>query len=60
MVKYDNFSGWFDEPENYGLRSERFFSQLEHTHDLTERNKLIENWLRAAFNTGYESGLKCH
>ena len=59
MVKYDNFSGWFNEPENYGLRSERFFIQLAYIEDPLERNAFIERWLQAAFDTGYESGLQC-
>lgn len=47
-MKYAKFEDWFDEIENYGMRSERFydeFSELDHI----KRERMIE-WLEAAWN----------
>lgn len=55
MVKYqyEAFDDWFDELESYSFRSERFFQHLELLKDSAQqRNEFIENWLRAAFESG--------
>jgi hypothetical protein len=58
MVKYDprDFDRWFNEPESYGLRSERLFYLLQNQPDELERFKLITRWMRAAFEYGRNSG----
>lgn len=52
QYEYAEFERWFDEPEEYGLRSERFFSILDSYTDRYERNKFIELWMTAAFDAG--------
>lgn len=50
--EYEEFARWFDEPEEYGLRSERFFAMLDNYTDKTERNRLVRLWMTAAFDAG--------
>lgn len=52
MVEYPTFEDWFYEIENYGFRSERFFQHLDLITNTRERNDFIENWMRAAFESG--------
>jgi hypothetical protein len=52
MVEYPTFDDWFYEIENYGFRSERFFQHLDLISNTRERNDFIENWMRAAFESG--------
>ena len=52
MVMYPTFEDWFYEIENYGFRSERFFQHLDLISNTRERNDFIENWMRAAFESG--------
>jgi hypothetical protein len=52
MVEYPTFEDWFYEIENYGFRSERFFQHLDLISNTRERNDFIENWMRAAFESG--------
>jgi hypothetical protein len=53
--QYANFEDWFDELENYNMRSERFFESLGQFKEgkLYQRNLII--WLEAAFQAGKES-----
>ena len=53
--KYENFERWFDEPEDYGLRSERFFDILPYDQRV---NELVERWIRAAFEAGREEKIE--
>jgi hypothetical protein len=48
--KYQTFTEWFHEIENYGTRSERFFDEL--TNASPER---IEEWMKTAWQLGSES-----
>jgi len=52
MVEYPTFEDWFNEIENFGYRSERFFQHLELLQSERERREFCENWLRAAFECG--------
>jgi hypothetical protein len=52
QYEYEEFHRWFDEPEEYGLRSERFFSMIDSYTDPIERNKFIMRWMAAAFDAG--------
>ena len=52
MVEYPSFESWFNEIENYGFRSDRFFQHLDLITSVYERNDFIENWMRAAFEAG--------
>jgi hypothetical protein len=49
-MTYDSFEAWFDELEQFSLRSERFVCDLERDRP----NELIFEWLRAAFEAGRE------
>lgn len=53
--KYENFERWWDEPECYGLKSERFFDMLPKDY---RTNELIERWIQAAFDAGREESAK--
>lgn len=44
---YNNFTDWFDEIENYGMRSERFHDEFS-ALDYVKRQRMIE-WLQAAW-----------
>jgi hypothetical protein len=53
MVMYETFEDWFNELENFNFRSDRFFQHLDLIqHDPAQRNQFIENWMRAAFESG--------
>lgn len=52
MVEYPSFESWFNEIEDYGFRSDRFFQHLDLITSVYERNDFIENWMRAAFEAG--------
>ena len=51
---YVNFEDWFNERENYSLRSERFFSQLQalSVRDRKEREQFVMGWMEAAWEQG--------
>lgn len=46
------FEDWFNEVENFGLRSERFFDDLSFSMVPAERDRVMVQWLRAAFAAG--------
>ena len=46
---YNTFEDWFEEIENYGQRSERFYGELPNDIALSDTMIL---WLRAAFECG--------
>ena len=50
MKKYENFEDWFDELENYSLRSDRFYEEWHTGHG---SDRFIE-WLKAAWNCARE------
>jgi hypothetical protein len=59
------FEDWFYEIENFGLRAERFYCDLDNyaTQDLSLESrqvidKAIVSWLRAAYNVGREHALE--
>ena len=54
--KYESFERWFDEPEDWGLRSERFFDVLRPYDQRT--NELVERWIQAAFEAGREEKIE--
>jgi hypothetical protein len=53
--EYSDFEYWFNEPEPYGLRSERFYDLLNNTHDPQRRFEIAQQWLWAAWQAGKES-----
>ena len=53
MVEYPTFESWFHEIEITAFRSERFLQHLDIIqNDPIRRNEFLENWLRAAFESG--------
>lgn len=48
--KYETFQDWFDEIENYGMRSERFYDEYGQYEG---RARMIE-WLKAAWDCARE------
>lgn len=48
------FEQWFYEQENFGLRAERFHDELEAWRDGKLPTMFVVNWLRAAYNVGYD------
>ena len=53
--EYSDFEHWFNEPEPYGLRSERFYELLNNTHDPQRRFEIAEMWLLAAWLAAKDS-----
>jgi hypothetical protein len=49
------FEDWFNEIENFGLRSERFYEQLDLLAGGAPQDGIV-NWLKAAYQAGYEQG----
>lgn len=49
------FDKWFNEIENFSLRSERFFGDLN-DYDPGINPEIVTKWLQAAFQAGYETG----
>jgi hypothetical protein len=45
--EYEAFEDWFNEIENYGMRGERFFEELDYMS-----KERLKDWLRAAFECG--------
>lgn len=53
------FDEWFHEIENFALRSERFYDEMDMLFgkELTRENMIkIVSWLKAAYDVGYEQG----
>lgn len=51
------FEKWFNEIENYSLRGERFYAELEAYRDgFIPASNLID-WLTAAYQVGYQDAL---
>lgn len=48
-MKYEKFTDWFDEFENYSMRSDRFFDELQ---NMTPAR--IVEWLQAAWECARE------
>jgi len=50
--RYKQFSDWFEETENYGMRLERFHEEFSML-DYVKRERMIE-WLEAAWHCARE------
>jgi hypothetical protein len=48
-----SFDDWFYEVENYGLRAERFYEDLQRAMD--DPTRMVE-WLKAAYEQGKNHG----
>jgi hypothetical protein len=64
METKNTFEDWFHQLEYFSLKSERFFGDCEHylkdddELQRVEGEKILFEWLRAAFEAGWESGKK--
>ncbi len=47
----EKFENWFYEIEGFGFRSERFYNDCEYGN-----NECLRNWLKAAYDLGFEAG----
>ena len=55
----ESFDNWFNEPEGFGLRSERLFDLAENDWKLSEKQKnVLVVWLKAAYYSGQVEGMK--
>jgi hypothetical protein len=53
----NNFERWLNELEGYSLRCERAYDDLVlHPKDEVDNWKTIKEWLRGAFDAGYDAG----
>ena len=52
---YPEFDRWFNQPEPYGLRSERLYHLVNNSTDPLKQFEIIELWLLAAWLAGKES-----
>ena len=53
---YVTFTDWFDEPEGFDLRSDRFFNEL-YCLNVDKRERFIREWMEAAWKEGRRSML---
>ncbi len=51
-LTHSDFERWFDKPECYGLRSERFYDLVQNEKDFAKCFHLITQWMQAAFDAG--------
>jgi hypothetical protein len=52
-----SFEEWLNELEGYSLRSERAYDDLVvNPKDMVDNWKNIKEWLKGAFDAGYEAG----
>lgn len=64
METKNAFDEWFYQLEAFSLKSERFFSDVEHYLKLEdeveqrEAEKVLLSWVKAAFESGRESAQK--
>lgn len=57
--QYSDFDSWFNEPESYGFRSERFYEYVGRFDDKGALDNYLRTWLEAAFNAGRERKRGC-
>lgn len=53
------FYEWFEEIEGYSMRYERFWDDFDYAKDSKDNQSIVE-WLRSAFQVGYEQGSKSY
>ena len=54
MVKYPDFESWYNEIENFALRSERLLDSFDNFQSMKGREANMRLWLRAAFESARE------
>jgi gamma-glutamylcysteine synthetase len=55
MDQYKNFEEWFFEGEEFALRAEQFYNDLQTHRDTMMPDSKIKEWLEAAFEAGRAS-----
>lgn len=53
------FDDWFDELEGYSYRSERFYDDFDFAAK-TKNYDLMKQWLRTAYQMGYNEGQRIY
>jgi hypothetical protein len=53
------FEDWFNQIENFSLRSERFYELLEAYKNGRISESGFIDWLKAAYHTGHEHAMNC-
>ena len=51
----DGFEDWFYEMEGFHIRAERFWTDYDYAKESKDNKSMVE-WLRSAFQVGYEQG----
>lgn len=54
----EKFSKWFNQVESFGLKSERFYDDLDDVKTGKISSNILINWLEAAFEAGIEAKAK--
>lgn len=54
----EKFSKWFNQIESFGLKSERFYDDLDDVKTGKISSNILINWLEAAFEAGAEAKAK--
>ncbi len=53
------FEDWFNQVENFSLRSERFYAELEaYKNGYISESSFID-WLKAAYYVGHRDAMNC-
>jgi hypothetical protein len=51
----NGFDEWFNELVGFSFRSEWFYDDFDHSTETKDYKKIVE-WLRTAYEVGYEEG----
>lgn len=54
----EKFNTWFNQVESFGLKSERFYDDLDDVKTGKISSNILINWLEAAFEAGLEAKTK--
>lgn len=54
-----NFENWFEEMEGYAFRSERFYDDFDYAAKMKDYKMIVE-WLKAAYEVGYNDGQRLY
>jgi hypothetical protein len=53
------FDDWFEEMEGYSFRYERFWDDFDYAKESKDNRSMVQ-WLRTAFEMGYNAGSKLY
>ncbi len=55
----NGFENWFNELVGYSFRSEWFYDDFDHAAKTNDYKKIVE-WLKTAYQMGYEEGQRLY